>query len=104
LFSKLKDILGLKVSPLGEGTTLISFIGLDRQDPAKTYATSLPYSHILFLQGSVANLGCLSRIPDPEFYPSRKPESRIPDPTTAAKEEGENFFVLPFFLATNFIN
>jgi hypothetical protein len=30
------------------------------------------------------------------FYPSR-----IPDPTTVAKEEGEKFFVLPFFVATN---
>jgi hypothetical protein len=30
-------------------------------------------------------------IPDPDFYPSR-----IPDPTTAAKEEGEKLVVLPF--------
>jgi hypothetical protein len=30
--------------------------------------------------------------------------SRIPDPTTAPKEEGENnFFDLPFFVATNII-
>jgi hypothetical protein len=35
---------------------------------------------------------CLSRIPDPDFYPSR-----IPDPKTATKERGEeNFFVIPF--------
>jgi hypothetical protein len=37
-------------------------------------------------------------IPDPDFYPSR-----IPDPTTSPKEEGEIFFVLPFFVATNII-
>jgi hypothetical protein len=41
---------------------------------------------------SVANQGCLSRIPDPDFYPSR-----IPDPTIAPKEEGDKFFfILPF--------
>jgi hypothetical protein len=43
---------------------------------------------------SVADPGCLSRIPDPDFYPSK-----IPDPTTAPKEEGE----IPFFVATNII-
>jgi hypothetical protein len=33
------------------------------------------------------------------FYPSR-----IPDPKTATKERGEKkFFVIPFFVATNFI-
>jgi hypothetical protein len=33
---------------------------------------------------SVADPGCLSRIPDPDFYPSR-----IPDPKTGRKERGE---------------
>ncbi len=37
--------------------------------------------------------------PDPDFSPSR-----IPDPTTATKEEGEKRVVLPFFVATNFLN
>ncbi len=47
---------------------------------------------------SVADPGWLSRIPDPDFYPSR-----IPDPKTATKDRGENFFfVKPFFVATNF--
>jgi hypothetical protein len=43
------------------------------------------------LEGSVADPGCLSRIPDPDFYPSRiqDPGSRIPDPKTAKKERGE---------------
>jgi hypothetical protein len=36
------------------------------------------------LENSVADPGCLSRIPDPDFYPSR-----IPDPKTATKERGE---------------
>ncbi len=48
-----------------------------------------------------------SRIPDPDFYPSRIPDRRfrIPDPgsKTVTKERGENiFFVKPFFVATNF--
>jgi hypothetical protein len=47
---------------------------------------------------SVADPGCLSRIPDPDFYPSR-----IPDPITATKERGEKkLFVIPFYVATNF--
>ncbi len=46
---------------------------------------------------SVADPGCLSRIPDPDFYPSR-----IPDPKTPTKERGENKFdVTPFYVATN---
>jgi hypothetical protein len=53
----------------------------------------------------VADPGCLSRIPYPDFYPSRIPDlgSQIPDPKTATKERGEkNFFVIPFYVATNF--
>jgi hypothetical protein len=41
-----------------------------------------------------------SRIPDPDFYPSR-----IPDPKTATKERGEKKFdviQVPFYVATNF--
>jgi hypothetical protein len=46
----------------------------------------------------VADPGCLSRIPDPDFYPSR-----IPDPKTATKERDEKKFVfISFFVATNF--
>ncbi len=40
------------------------------------------------------DLGCLSRIPVSDFYPSR---TRIPDPKTATI-----FVVIPFFVATNF--
>jgi hypothetical protein len=49
---------------------------------------------------SVADPGCLSRIPDPDFYPFR-----IPDPKTATKERVETKFVVigvRFFVATNF--
>ncbi len=46
---------------------------------------------------SVADPGCLSRIPDPDFYPSR-----IPDPKTGRKERGKKKFVKHFFVATNF--
>jgi hypothetical protein len=54
---------------------------------------------------NVADPGCLSRIPDPDFYPTRIPDlgSRIPDPKTATKERsGKKFVVIPFFVATNF--
>ncbi len=53
----------------------------------------------------MADPGCLSRIPDPDFYPSRIPDLgfRIPDPKTATKERGEKkIVVIPFFVATNF--
>jgi hypothetical protein len=42
------------------------------------------------VSNSVADPGCLSRITDPDFYPSR-----IPDPTTAPKEEGRIFCFCP---------
>ncbi len=45
----------------------------------------------------MADPGCLSRIPDPDFYPSR-----IPDPKTAMKDIGEKFVVMPFFGVINF--
>jgi hypothetical protein len=50
------------------------------------------------LVSSVADPGCLSQIPDPDFYPSR-----IPDPKTATKERGEKkLVVITFYVATNF--
>jgi hypothetical protein len=54
---------------------------------------------------SVADPGCLSRIPDPDFYPSRIPDSgsRIPDSKTAMKDRGEKkFVVIPFFWSHKF--
>jgi hypothetical protein len=53
-------------------------------------------------RNSVADLGCLSRIPDPDFtHPGSRisdPGYRIPDPKTAMKDRGEKkFVVIPFF-------
>ncbi len=47
----------------------------------------------------LADPGCLCRIPDPDFYPSRTPDpgSRIPDPKTATKERSEKKFVVITF-------
>ncbi len=42
---------------------------------------------------SVEDPGCLSRIPDPDVYPSR-----IPDPKTATKERSEKNLLSYFFL------
>ncbi len=53
-----------------------------------------------FLGSSVAYPGCLSRIPDPDFYPSR-----IPDPRSknSNKREGwKKFVVITLYVATNF--
>jgi hypothetical protein len=47
----------------------------------------------------VADPGFLSRIPDPDVYPSRIPDlgSRMPDPKTPTKERGvKKFDVIPF--------
>jgi hypothetical protein len=50
------------------------------------------------VKSSVADPGCSSRIPDPDFYPSR-----IPDPKTATKERGEKKLdVKPFYVDTKF--
>ncbi len=55
---------------------------------------------------SVADAGCLSRIPDPDFYPSRisdprpripDPGTRIPDPKTSTKERDEITINVPLF-------
>jgi hypothetical protein len=56
-------------------------------DPDPTW----PKSSGSVSRSSVADPGCLSRIPDPDFYPSRIPDlgSRIPDPKTAMKDRGE---------------
>jgi hypothetical protein len=80
---------------------------------------------------SVADPGCLSRIPDPDFYPSRIPDlgsripdlgsripdlgSRIPDLGSRISDPGsriqkqqqkrgvkKKFVVIPFYVATNF--
>ncbi len=53
-----------------------------------------------FVVSSVADPGCLSRIPDPVFYPSRIPDlgSRIPDPKTATKERGEKNLIYLFMM------
>jgi hypothetical protein len=45
----------------------------------------------------VADPGCLSRILDPDFYPSR-----IPDPKTATKEKGEKKLVVIFLCSHKF--
>jgi hypothetical protein len=53
----------------------------------------------------VADPGCLSRIPDPDFYPSRIPDpgSRIPDPKTVTKERGgKKIFHHIFFCSHKF--
>ncbi len=42
-------------------------------------------------------------IPDPDFLSIRDPGYRIPDPTTAAKEEEEIFVFPTIFVATNVI-
>jgi hypothetical protein len=44
---------------------------------------------------SVADPGCLSRIPDPDFCPSR-----IPDPKTATNERGDKKFFCHTFLCS----
>jgi hypothetical protein len=58
-----------------------------------TLATNVPKPDTVSLPTSVSDPGSLSRIPDPDFYPSR-----IPDPKTATKERGGK----KIFEATNF--
>ncbi len=55
------------------------------------------------LKISVADPGCLSQIPDLDFYPSRIPDprSRIPDPKPATKERGEKKMYCHTFLCSH---
>jgi hypothetical protein len=46
---------------------------------------------------SVVDPGCLSRIPDPDFYPSR-----IPDPKQQQKRGVKKLVVIPFFRSHKF--
>jgi hypothetical protein len=64
--------------------------------------TSFRIFHKVF--SSVADPGCLSRIPDPDFYPSRIPDpgSRIPDPKTATKDRGEKNLLSYLFYSHKF--
>jgi hypothetical protein len=50
-----------------------------------------------YVKCSIADLGCLSWILDPDFY-----SSRFPDPTTAPKEEGENIFCPSSFVSNKY--
>ncbi len=51
---------------------------------------------------SVADPGCISRIPDPDFYPSRIPDLDFPDPKTATKDRGEKKFCQTIFCSHKF--
>jgi hypothetical protein len=59
------------------------------EPPNKGASIDIPSTLI----SSVADPGCLSRIPDPDFYPSR-----IPDPKTATKERGEKNYMSNLFM------
>jgi hypothetical protein len=66
-------------------------------DPEKWFKPSL--------KSSVADPGCLSRIPDPDFYPSRIPDlgSRIQNIKQQEKTGvKKNLFFITFYVATNF--
>jgi hypothetical protein len=64
------------------------------------------YIFSLYIFGSVADLGCLSRFPDPGFYPSRIPDlgSRIPYPGSKISNirEGCKKLVVIFFCSHKF--
>jgi hypothetical protein len=52
---------------------------------------------------SVADPGCLSRIPDPDFYPSRIPDLGSPIPKQQQKRVvKKKLVVIAFFVSTNF--
>jgi hypothetical protein len=74
----------------------------DRMEGAWLWA--LEIQSVMLVFSSVADPGCLSRIPDPDFYPSRIPDpgSRIPDPKTVTKERGEKNLLSYFFCSHKF--
>jgi hypothetical protein len=70
---------------------------------AKVRCTARYLLDIVVQKTSVPDPGCLSRIPDPDFYPSRIPDlgSRIQKPQQKRGVK-KNFFVIPLYVATNF--
>jgi hypothetical protein len=52
--------------------------------------SSMLFSGVEIVFDSVADPGCLFRIPDPDFYPSR-----IPDPTRSKKDVGGKICLEP---------
>ncbi len=67
--------------------------GADRPDPPAGQAGSTPTIFSI----SIEDPGCLSQIPDPDFFPSR-----IPDLTTIERSGNFCFVALPFFVVINF--
>jgi hypothetical protein len=55
-----------------------------------------------FIPSSVADPGCLSRIPDPDFYPSRIPDLGSQIQKQHQKRGVKKIVVIPFYVATNF--
>jgi hypothetical protein len=53
-------------------------------------------------ESSVADPGCLSWIPDPDFYPFRIPDLGSRSKNSNKREGENNSVVKPFFVATNF--
>jgi hypothetical protein len=56
---------------------------------------------ITYVPISVADPGCLPQIPDPDFYPSRIPD--LGSKNSNKKRVEKKFVVIPFFVASNFI-
>ncbi len=72
-----------------------SMKGVGHGNPANQAAAIGQPSWQELRNNSVADPGCLSRIPDPDLP--------IPDPKKATKERGEKKFVgISFFVATSF--
>jgi hypothetical protein len=59
-------------------------------------------THSFIISSSVADPGCLSRIPDPDFYPSRIPDLGSRIQKQQQKRGVKKFYVIPFYVATNF--
>ncbi len=90
-------------STLYTGTPQVSSEQLTHKKCAKMYFCK-HWQHLLAVL-RIRDVYPESRIPDPDFYPSRIPDlgSRIPNPKTATKERGEKkLVVIPFYVATNF--
>jgi hypothetical protein len=54
------------------------------------------------MKNSVADSGCLSRIPDPDFYPSRIPDLGSRIQKQVEKRGVKNFFCQTFFCSHKF--
>ncbi len=95
----------INADPCGQDPQPYASVSMSRRAAKSQIVGKLLQQRTLYTVLRIRDVYPGSRIPDPDFYPSRIPDLgfRIPDPKTATKERDEKkLVVIPFYVATNF--